>query len=335
MALKKLESGWLVDLQPGGRGGRRYRKTFKTQAEAKAYDAWLTTQATQDPEWRPEKKDTRKLSALVKLWFDHHGSGLRSGDDTHQRLKAMVAAMGDPIASNFKASMFAEYRTRRLAAGISANNVNREHAYLRAVFNELTRLGYWNKENPLAKLRQFKIQEAELSYLTLEQIDLLLAALKNSRNPHALLVTKVCLSTGARWSEAEELRISQVRDGLIQYAKTKSGRVRAVPILDDLADELRAHHKKHILGERIFGTAFSAFREAVDRTGIELPDGQLTHALRHTFASHFMMNGGNILALQRILGHANLTMTMRYAHLAPEHLQEAKTLNPLAIRKAA
>ncbi len=58
--------------------------------------------------------------------------------------------------------------------------------------------------------------------------------------------------------------------------------------------------------------------------------GQLTHVLRHTFASHFIMNGGNILVLQRILGHSNLTMTMRYAHLAPEHLQEAKALNPLA-----
>ena len=43
-----------------------------------------------------------------------------------------------------------------------------------------------------------------------------------------------------------------------------------------------------------------------------------------------MMNGGNILTLQRILGHGSLTMTMRYAYLAPEHLQEAKNLNLLA-----
>ena len=56
---------------------------------------------------------------------------------------------------------------------------------------------------------------------------------------------------------------------------------------------------------------------------------KMTHVLRHTFASHFMMNGGNTLTLQRILGHANIQMTMRYAHLAPNHLQEVKTLNPL------
>jgi len=55
----------------------------------------------------------------------------------------------------------------------------------------------------------------------------------------------------------------------------------------------------------------------------------MSHVLRHSFASHFMMNGGNILALQRILGHANLAMTMRYTHLAPDHLREVLELNPL------
>jgi integrase len=44
------------------------------------------------------------------------------------------------------------------------------------------------------------------------------------------------------------------------------------------------------------------------------------HALRHTFASHYVMQGGNILALQKILGHADLRMTLIYAHLAPDFL---------------
>ncbi len=44
------------------------------------------------------------------------------------------------------------------------------------------------------------------------------------------------------------------------------------------------------------------------------------HALRHTFASHYMMSGGNILTLQKILGHSDIKMTMIYAHLAPDYL---------------
>ncbi len=43
-----------------------------------------------------------------------------------------------------------------------------------------------------------------------------------------------------------------------------------------------------------------------------------------------MRNGGNILALQKILGHQSLTMTMRYAHVAPDHLIEATAFSPLA-----
>ena len=44
-----------------------------------------------------------------------------------------------------------------------------------------------------------------------------------------------------------------------------------------------------------------------------------------------MMNGGYILELQQILGHQSVTVTMRYAHFAPEHLEEAAKLNPLAM----
>ena len=64
---------------------------------------------------------------------------------------------------------------------------------------------------------------------------------------------------------------------------------------------------------------------------MDLPVGQLTHVLRHTFASHYMMNGGDIITLQRVLGHASLAMTMKYAHFSPGHLAEVVTLNPLTV----
>lgn len=79
----------------------------------------------------------------------------------------------------------------------------------------------------------------------------------------------------------------------------------------------------------LFAPAYDAFKSALTRGGIELPKGQRTHVLRHTFASHFMMRGGNILVLQQILGHSTIMMTMRYAHFAPNHLDAAVALNPL------
>lgn len=174
------------------------------------------------------------------------------------------------------------------------------------------------------------MQENELSYLTKEQITSLLVELRQSSNPHVYLVSCICLATDALWSEAEGLRPQQVRNRLIQFARTKSGKARAVPIASELEDDIKAYHAKHANMGTIFTACTSAFREATERADIHLPMGQFTHVLRHTFASHFMINGGNILALQRILGHQDLKTTMRYAHLAPDHLDSARTLNPLA-----
>lgn len=44
------------------------------------------------------------------------------------------------------------------------------------------------------------------------------------------------------------------------------------------------------------------------------------HALRHTFASHYVTSGGNLLALQKILGHSKFEMTQVYSHLAPDYM---------------
>lgn len=169
-----------------------------------------------------------------------------------------------------------------------------------------------------------------MSFLPLDQVQDLLQKLVEGKNRHTAMIAKVCLATGARWSEAENLEVKHVKNGQIQFAGTKSGRVRTIPIEAQFEKELHDHHDKKETGQRLFAYAYSAFRDAVDRSGLILPEGQLTHVLRHTFASHFMMTGGNILVLQRALGHASLTMTMRYAHLAPDHLQEVVKLNPLS-----
>jgi len=89
------------------------------------------------------------------------------------------------------------------------------------MFNEPIRLKVWTRDNPLKDVRQFKVQENELSYLTTEQINSLLIELKRSTNPHVDLVSRICLSTGARWSESEGLRPQQVRNRLIQFCPHK------------------------------------------------------------------------------------------------------------------
>jgi integrase len=107
-------------------------------------------------------------------------------------------------------------------------------------------------------------------------------------------VARLSLETVARWSEAEGLTLDRLKPYLVTYDQIKSGKKRSVPISKDLYKTARKQLKKH----GSFGTStISAFRRAVDRSGIRLPQGQCAHILRHTFASHFMINGGNILTL--------------------------------------
>ena len=331
MTVSKQENGWLVDIQPGGRAGKRIRKTLATKAEALQFEAWAKTQAATTEAWEMPKKDVRRLSELIEIWQSHHGINLRHRS-TLPTLQRICAALGNPIAESLNAETFAAYRTVRIANGVTPNTVNREHAYLRAMFNELIRLGTWKAENPLAKIRQFKIPERELSFLNANEITALLSALENRKDLDALLITKLCLSSAARWDEAESLQINQIHSGMVHYTKTKTDKNRSVPISDELADEIKAFYKtngNHISG-KIFKSSVGSFRMAVKESGIQLMAGQLTHVLRHTFASHFVMNGGNILTLQKVLGHRDLKTTMIYAHLSPEHLQEVRVLNPLS-----
>ena len=83
------------------------------------------------------------------------------------------------------------------------------------------------------------------------------------------------------------------------------------------------------------GSTRAAFEAAVKAARLNAPFR--FHDCRHHFASWFMMRGGSLPALQKILGHASLAMTMRYAHLSPEHLrgEMAKTERPAAVEPDA
>ncbi len=327
MSVRKLPSGgWLCEIY---HNGKRTRTKFATKGEAIAYE-----QHTVQQPWHEEKEDRRTLKDLITSWYGAHGITLKDGEKRQKAMTHAFECMGEPLAKDFDAQMFSRYRERRLKGDFARSNrvtevsprtLNLELAYFRAVFNELSRLGEWKGDNPLKHVRPFRTEESEMAWLTHEQINCLLSECKNSEYKDLEALVKVCLATGARWSEAEGLRRSQITKYKITFTKTKGRKNRTVPITEDIYKIIPENKTG-----RIFSDCYGAFRSALERTGIELPAGQLTHVLRHTFASHFMMNGGNLLVLQRVLGHTDIKMTMRYAHFAPDHLEEAAKLNPLA-----
>lgn len=321
--IKRLPSGrWQVDIRQGGRGSKRVRKRFDSKADANRYLQHMLADRSNGEAWSSHQ-DKRTLQDLVDLWFLHHGHSLRDGESRKIKLTALVDRLRNPSVRRFSPSDFAEYRLRRMADGISANTVNHEQAYLKAVFNELARQGLWTGANPMDSVRRLKLEETELAFLAEDQIDELLFQCSRSSNPSVYYVARLALATGARWSEAEGVTRNNFTPYRVTYNATKSGKSRSVPLDRGLYDEL--------LDALPFESCYSAFRSAIDRAGIQLPKGQLTHICRHTFASHFVMNGGHILTLQKVLGHSDLKLTMRYAHLAPEYLNEVIEKGPWAI----
>lgn len=327
MTVTKVEGGYKVDIYPAGRKGKRFIRRFKTRKEAKDFEARLRLQYGDVP--GRFERDDRALSDLVKLWFKVHGITLKDAQYRYSRTLAICHRLGDPPVSQFTSADFGNYRIGRLKT-VSVATVNHETRYLRAVFSELSRLGYYHGDNPLRTVRVFPEKERELAYLTVEQIRALVAECEKSRNSHCLPVVRLCLATGARWSEANGLTARGLLRNRVVYQDTKNSKSRVIPIPEALYTYLKGAAYPVSSG-RLFEDAQGAFRSAVARAGIDLPPGQLTHVLRHTFASHFMMNGGNILVLQRVLGHSDLKVTMRYAHLSPDYMEQVVALSPLDV----
>lgn len=198
------------------------RKKFSTKGEAVAYEQYYREEAQNKP-WMEEKEDRRRLSELIELWHNLHGQSLEASKSRLAKLHIACRGLGDPIAAQLNAKDFAHYRDKLLKGeidnGYHANpekwiakpiTVNREQQNLVAVFNELKRLGGWELPNPLEGVRVFKETEKEMSWLTQAQIRLVLDACESYGKIYLTCIVKVCLATGARWSEAERLTRSQL-----------------------------------------------------------------------------------------------------------------------------
>ncbi|MBL4829035.1 MAG: tyrosine-type recombinase/integrase [Aliivibrio sp.] len=335
MSVRNLKDGnkkpWLCECYPQGRTGKRIRKRFATKGEAAAFEKF-TMQEVEDKPWLGEKLERRSLSDMIELWFQRHGQSLTHARYTRNKLNVMATAMGDPLYHKLTSSMFTDYRTRRLAGEVedlnkrkvkvSFSTCNIDQTLLNAVIVELQRMEEWKGENPLKLVRKFKIHEEEMEFLTTNEIRELLELAKTHKHPDLIKVIKVSLATGGRFKEIANLTSSQITQYKITFTKTKGKKNRSVPISKELYEEIYKDGDLFNIG---YSSAYRFITNNVTRL-----KHQSFHVLRHSFASHFMMNGGNIVVLQRILGHSNIKQTMRYAHFAADHLEDAVTKNPLA-----
>jgi integrase len=242
----------------------------------------------------------------------------------------------DTPLAEITASRISEYKGHRLSTArkigegesaverpIAGATVNRTLALLR----HLLRLAHeeWELLDAVPRIRMEREAEGRLRWLTPEEATRLLDACRQSRNEHLTDLVEFALFTGMRRGEVLGLtweRVDRAR-GVVLLDVTKSGKRREVP-LNSRADAVLARRGSKSSGP-VFGTRRwdhfrTAWENAVERA--KLVDFHF-HDLRHTFASWAIQRGASLQEVKDLLGHHSLAMTLRYGHLAPEHLRTA------------
>lgn len=330
MSINKQKSGkWLCQIDR--KGLKRVRKSFATQKEAEIFEREFLDDNKKKLEANTDK---RTLLELVKLWFQYHGHTLSDGSHMKSQLERLATEMSNPIASQVTPVEFLDYRFKKTVEATdnrqSAKTFNNIHGYLNAAYRKLYKLKIIDYACPTAEVDMLKVQERQLGYLSLDEIKEVMAACKNTSNPCVWWIAQICIRTGARWNEADKMTKKQLHNNSITFEFTKSKKTRTVALDEDFYKQLITFCADKGPNDRIFTNSYYTFADLMRKTDINFPTGQKSHILRHSYASHYIMNGGDVLTLQKILGHSDIKMTMRYAHLSKNHLKDAVSRGPMA-----
>jgi len=168
-------------------------------------------------------------------------------------------------------------------------------------------------------------------FLTEAELRALFLALDQEPNQIAASAIALLAATGARRSEAMKAKWEHVdvERRLWVVPVSKSGRRRHIPLSDAalriLARQPRPDGCPWVFPgkdrQKPIGCLRNAWRSVKERAG--LPTDLRLHDLRHTFASTLVSKGRTLYEVSQLLGHSQMSMTMRYAHLAPQRLLEA------------
>lgn len=299
------------------------------------------------------------LDELYDPWAHAH---VRSYGNTMTRLRVNFVSFLNKKLGEITPLDIEKWRTGRLNGGTKPSTVNRDLDDLKSSLNKAASWikGF---SNPIAGVKRVKLDaNRKVRFLSVDEEKRLRAALdgreerlrqeRDNANewrlgrgyellPDLRIVAfadylkpmvLVSLNTGMRrgevfgltWKEADLDRHEITVDG----AKAKSGQTRHIPLNDEawstLSDwRMQAGENALIFPSRD-GGEFNNVRKSWEAVLVaaEVEDFRW-HDMRHTFASKLVMAGVDLNTVRELLGHSDIKMTLRYAHLAPEHKASA------------
>lgn len=326
---------WASFTDASGQRARRstgIRKSNEGRREADALLSKWKMEVHQEKQW--DREPSRSFEDVM-VEYMQYAVRLRSADTVKYFVRQLRTSFAGRAMENLRAADIADHKTRRMADGVSDSSINRELEVLSAAINHVRNKLEWNLPNPVQG-RMLKEPEARVRWITKVEAGRMLDAARASRSPYMADLLTLALNTGMRREEmlGLEWRRVDLQGGLIhlEVHHTKSGKRRSVPMNKAVRAAMlsragfRAEHcpaspwvfcRKH--GGRI-EDARKGFLASCAKAGIE---NFRFHDLRHTCAAWLVSLGVPLPEVRDLLGHSSVTMTERYAHLAPERVRSA------------
>lgn len=324
----------------------RMRSPENSKAGAEAYEAVLRQKVTRGESINADTglPQQQTFEAFAWRWYETYV--IPNNKYLEQRAKKYILQSSlIPFFGKFRVEEITthhveQYKAQALKQELSRKTINN---YL-AVLSKCVRTAYdWQKLSGIPpKVVWLKVPPPQTDFLSADECELLLS--KADGAIREMILT--ALRTGMRHGELAGLQWSSIdwQNRRINVRHTRCPRT----------GELRSpksNRERHIpmdvdVYEMLFKRKQSTGYVFLDTDGIPFPAHRLLrqlrevryraglrplrwHTLRHTFASHLAMNGVPLNIVQALLGHSTITMTMRYAHVAPSALQSAiELLNP-------
>ncbi|MEW8645224.1 MAG: site-specific integrase [Candidatus Thiodiazotropha endolucinida] len=303
-----------------------------------------------------EREKLSRLGDFLTLKYEPWASArLRSGGATVKRIRSAFAKYLDTPLSQIGPWSIEKWRLARIDEGKAVGTINRDLASLRSCMAKAVE---WDviSQHPLEKVKLLEEdnhpvvrylspdEEARLRKALADR-DAEIAAARKSANQwrkergrdllpeietdHLTPMVILSLNTGMRRGEVFHLRwedVDLVKATLtIHGKKAKSKKTRHIPLNIEAVTGLKKWKKQQGKDrgfvfpgkdDRPFDNCNKAWKALLKKAEIE---GFRWHDMRHHFASQLVMADVNLNTVRELLGHADLKMTLRYAHLAPEH----------------
>lgn len=320
--------------------GHRMTKVFRRRADA---EQWERRQLLRQDDMPPEQQVKQlRFHDYAKEWFDRYARvrkslGAQVRDELDIRLR-LDPAFGKMYLREINTGHVDDFVALLVKAGkLSKKTINLTLGLLKKMLSDAVRWRYLDV-NPAARIELVKVNPQTIAYWEKDEIERFLTAAKDDELFPFYLTA---LNTGMRLGEIAALKWDRVNleTGVITVSRTycmvshsikettKGNKIRQIPINQPLLAALRKL-KLRSIADLVFSGAdgkvidinhlsAKSFKRMCRKAGVPVIR---FHDTRHTFASHFVMNGGDLFQLKELLGHTDIKTTLRYSHMSPKHL---------------